>query len=133
MDIWDPNNWQPNNHEFRIYGDDNAQLWSVVDEEDYQWCLQWLWLPKKSRGGRKVYLKRNYQSGVGRFGRTLHSRYLHTEIMLRMGVAPPSPLHTIIDHRDGDGMNCRRNNLRWATPSMNRVNRFGSHSHEIVE
>lgn len=135
LDFWNPNNWPAlfGGHEHRIYGCERLSIWSIVDEEDYAHCVQWLWLPKKSRGGNKVYLKRNLQSGYGREGRTRHSRYLHTEVMLRTGIEPPSPLHTIVDHRNGNGMDCRRANLRWATPTMNARNRFGSHSHEIIE
>lgn len=43
--------------------------------------------------------------------------YLHREIL---GITDPT---TQVDHRDGDGLNCQRNNLRVATPSQNGMNR----------
>lgn len=36
-------------------------------------------------------------------------------------------------HRDGDTLNCRRGNLRWATHSLNARNVRGSHSHDLIE
>lgn len=135
-DPFDPANWttlllQNMQQERRIYGDDMAQIYAVVDEEDYQHCLQWLWSPKWSRGGRKFYLRRLLSKGEWR-ERTRHTRFLHTEIMLRKGDVPPCLRHNLIDHLDGDSMNCRRSNLRWATGSMNRVNIFGKHADESL-
>ena len=132
-DIWDPNNWVFPIHECRIYGDNLAQIYSVVDEIDYEWCIQWLWSVKFSRRGKKFYLRRNMQSGSGRIARIRHTRFLHTEVMLRTGIPQPSPLHFLVDHRDGDGMNCRRSNLRWATESMNSKNINGCYAHDVVE
>ncbi len=131
-DIWDPRNWKDEEHEYRIYGDDRASIWAVVDEEDYQWAIQWLWSPKWSRGGRKVYLRRVGHEGT-RQSRTQRTIWLHTEIMKRTGIEPPSPLHTLVDHRDGNSLNCRRNNLRWATVGMNARNRNGLVAHDLVE
>lgn len=31
----------------------------------------------------------------------------------------PSPEHNQVDHKDGDRMNCRADNLRWVTPKQN--------------
>jgi hypothetical protein len=117
----------------RIYGDDRGELCAFVDAIDYQWAVQWIWSPKWSRGGRKFYLRRNVQEQLGPdyecpvTGRRLRNRvqrtlFLHVAIMKRTGIEPPSPEHTMVDHRDSDSLNCRRGNLRWATPSMNAKN-----------
>lgn len=117
---WDPNHWEEA-PPCRIYGDDRAELFALVDAIDYQWAIQWLWSPKWSRGSRKVYLRRNVHTG-SRLVRTQQTLFLHIAIMRRKGDVPPSLFHTIVDHIDGDGLNCRRGNLRWATPSENRIN-----------
>lgn len=131
--FFNPNTWVTEEREFRIYGDDHASVWSVVDEIDYQWCIQWLWSPKYSKGDKKFYLRRSIQTGVGQYTRTQHTRFLHTEIMERTGILPPSPLHILVDHRDGNSMNCRRANLRWATHSMNNKNVNGKYAHDLIE
>lgn len=118
------------NWEYRIYGDDRASVWAVVDEVDYQWAIQWRWNPKRFRG--KVYLRRavnKYAEGVRIGAATL---YLHIEIMRRSGVIPLSDQHVLVDHRNGDSLDCRRHNLRWATSSINRINRGGSHAHDLA-
>jgi hypothetical protein len=137
---WDPNilfNQPP--HECRIYGDDNAQTWSVVSPEDYQACVAYRWRYKASSSGghrktKKRYLARNVHvnhgnGGAARDNRTQENEFLHAFIMKRMGKPRPSAKH-IIDHRDGDEDNCRRKNLRWVTPSFNTKNRNGSHAGE---
>lgn len=130
--MWDPNAWTMDAHEFRIYGDDNAFLWAVVDEVDYQFCLQWLWSPKWSKRGKKVYLRRNVQEGV-RAVRTQKTLYLHQAVMFRTGKLPPTPNHVIVDHRNGDGLDCRRANLRYATHSMNCKNINGQCGYDLEE
>lgn len=117
-DDWDPT---PEPREWRIYLDDCAQLYAVVDEEDYYIFSRWLWLPKVSRGGWKMYARRAKAIwGESGYERTI-TMYLHVEIM-KLIEPPPTIFHTIADHRNGDSLMCRRKNLRWATPKMNRAN-----------
>lgn len=127
VDIWDPNTWEDTPHEFRIYGDDLAQTWAIVDAEDYQFFSRWRWEARTWRG--KTYYARTYSySHRGRM-----SLYLHKEIMLRWQPVPPSPQHTIVDHRNGNSMDCRRCNLRWATRSMNARNIRGRIPYDVIE
>lgn len=130
MTDWsDPNTWVFPEHEFRIYGDDRAQTWAVVDEDDYHWLIAWRWAPKVSRGGKKVYLYRTITDRVsGNW-----SLFLHVAIMERSGVKQPSPQHVVVDHRNGDSLDCRKANLRWATRSMNRLNVNGARAHDLVD
>jgi len=122
-DPLDPNLIDFSPPERRIYGDDRAQTWHVVDEEDYFYLLQWTWSPKftNCRQG-KYYLRRSQ-----RLGSAVLTVYLHIEVMRRSGVIPPSSAHILVDHRNGDSTICRRGNLRWATSKLNRQNRYGSH------
>lgn len=128
-DVFDPRTWSAEEPIFRVYGDVRAEVFAIVDEADYAWAVQWMWTTKKSRGGRQFYVCRQLTRWTGglRANRTL---MLHVEVMLRTGTPKPTPEHSMVDHRDGDPMNCRRGNLRWATPSMNRRNIRGSSGHE---
>lgn len=122
------------------YGDQRYNhIAARVDEEDYAWAIGNSWNPnfKKQRWNGvvkfKVYLRRAVAIWEDRVKIKTISIYLHIEIMKRTGIEPPSPFHTLVDHRDGDSLNCRRSNLRWATHSMNSLNRFGEHPHDLIE
>lgn len=125
---WNPNTWTWD-HEHRIYGDERAQTWAVVSEEDYQWAIQWRWNWSRKRNG--LYLRRTvhvYENGARVRTETI---YLHTEIMKRTGIEPKSSKHRIVDHRDGDPTNNKRTNLRWTNHSENTRNSFGKHPAEF--
>lgn len=113
----------------RIYGDRDCTVWVVVDPQDMVFT-RWLWHvnePHPTRNGKKRYFRRS--TGAG--GRYRPPLYLHVEIMKRIE-PPPSRKHTLVDHVDGNEWNCRRSNLRWATPAMNRANLKGSGA-QLVE
>lgn len=124
----DPNTIDFTAPERRIYGDDNAQVYAVVDEEDYWHFTKYKWTTKKSRGGPegKFYLRRAVGENANNIRLRTYTLYLHIEIMKRKDLERPCSAHTLVDHRDGKSLNCRRSNLRWATPTMNNRNRFGS-------
>jgi hypothetical protein len=159
LSFLNPNNWPLSPpHEFRIYGDDDAHTWVVVDEEDYHFLIKWKWNADSTsmRNGKprsKPYFRRTFEVQVPNWnhkgggtsvspvsGRTVRNRkprvqsalYLHRVVMLRTGIVPPSPHHTLVDHKDGQRLNCRRSNLHWATVKMNNNNRFGNAAMELV-
>jgi len=110
--------------EHYIYGDDYANVAARVDADDYQFFSRWRWFVKFDKRGRKQYLFRVTDNGRGG-GRRTKSIFLHVAIQERaVPIRPPG--HTIVDHKDGDSLHCRKLNLRYVTPSMNNLNRFGS-------
>jgi hypothetical protein len=80
---------------------------AIVDDSDVALLSRYNWCADKI--GKTWYAK-------SRFGGRVH--YMHR---LLMG-EPPGRL---IDHRDGDGLNNRRSNLREATHSTNLANSRG--------
>jgi len=87
---------------------------ALVDDEDYERlrCYKWHAWSNPPRN-KSWYAKRTVYLGDYR----TMSIFMHREI-LGLGSNDPE-----VDHRDGDGLNNRRNNLRIATCSENRSNR----------
>ena len=83
--------------------------WAMVDDEDYEWALQWTW-----RLGDKGYARRGMRIN-GKF----KNIYLHNEIAKRAGL----DTSRTIDHENQDQLDNRRSNLRPATRSQQNRNR----------
>ena len=142
VDDWNPDTWTTYwEREFRVYCDDYANDYAVVDEIYYQYLIQWRWKLKKSRvwpGSKrqKAYLARSGHTNTGprKEDRICSTIYLHQVVMDLAGV--PKPItneHIIVDHKDGNEFNCRRSNLRYATISFNNKNIYGSHAKTFFE
>jgi hypothetical protein len=126
----DPNTWHPDDHEHRIYLDDNGDMFALVDAEDYWFFSRWRWALKIVRGARdKHYAYRTLNGAGGQHTSLL----LHRAIMFRHQIKPPTPEHVLVDHRSGRSLDCRKHNIRWATHSMNRVNVFGQYPNDMHE
>lgn len=95
----------------KIYLRKDLSVWTLVDPEDYEYLLAWTWgLQRDNRG--KLYARRYILKS---------NLYLHRVIMRRVEPSP-SPKHIYVDHINNNGLDNRRKNLRWATPSENAKN-----------
>jgi hypothetical protein len=94
-------------------------IWCIVDEEDYKWAIQWLW--NWSRGGHPWNKSRYAKRNIGKNRTTI---WLHRAVLMR---AQPRPdwfcVSHIADHLNGQSLDNRRANLRWATHAENAKNR----------
>ncbi len=80
---------------------------AVVDDADYEWLSQWKWTAQRTPHG--FYAIRQEKGKL--------------VLMHRLINDTPEGFGT--DHRDGDGLNNRRLNLRTATQLQNMMNRKG--------
>ena len=146
IDLDDPNHWEWH-YEHRMYADDYANDYAIVDQIDYQYLIQWRWKLKESRiwpGTKKPkkYLARSGFESIGKDykdedGRRIQNKitrtiYLHQVVIERKGDSKPiTNQRIIVDHADGDGFNCRRKNLRYTSISFNNKNINGSHENTL--
>lgn len=86
-------------------------LFAIVDIEDYEYLLQYNWHACKDH--RTFYVHRNVKLANGK----QTTVYMHQDIIGR----PPPGYET--DHKDGNGLNNRRSNLRNITHRQNTQNK----------
>jgi len=94
-----------------------------VDDEDYEHLNQWKWYCSETRNNRYAVRSASRSEGVGK-----KYYYMH-----RIINKTPDGLFT--DHKDGNGLNNRKWNLRSCTPSQNSANRkrgYGSSKYRGV-
>lgn len=78
-----------------------------VDDADFDWLSQWKWTAQKT--GHNFYAMRHDRGRLVLMHRLINS----------------TPEAMVTDHRDGDGLNSQRCNLRTATQRQNMMNRHG--------
>jgi hypothetical protein len=83
--------------------------WTILDQEDYYRLSKYKWYVNGN--GIKFYVFRNVIVGPGK----TRMKSMHREIM-------GSPKGLLVDHRNGDPFDNRRENLRKATHSQNSCN-----------
>jgi len=88
---------------------------AMVDDSDFEWLNQWKWYALKSHN--TWYAVRNIETGVDGKQERL---YMHRIIL---SIDNPK---TKGDHRDHDGLNNQRENLRLCTDAQNQANRRSS-------
>lgn len=82
---------------------------ALIDEDDYARVSQYTW--RATVRNTVVYAGRGWREG----GKQKHE-YLHRFIL---GAKPGFE----VDHRDGNGLNCTKKNLRLVTHAQNAMNR----------
>jgi hypothetical protein len=84
-------------------------LFAIVDEEDYERVSRHRWHPIKSR--RTFYVGTNIRAAEG------HKHFLLHRFIMGF------PDGVLVDHIDGNGLNCVRGNMRPANDQQNAANR----------
>lgn len=81
----------------------------LIDDSDYSWLTQWKWYvkEKKTESGNTYYAARE-ENG-------------ETILMHRIIMNTPDNLE--VDHKDRNGLNCQRYNMRNCTNQQNGCNR----------
>ncbi|HLK51813.1 MAG TPA: HNH endonuclease [Candidatus Angelobacter sp.] len=81
---------------------------AIVDAADYDWLNQWKW-------SLHSYAGKEYAGRIERIGTDRHTLKMH-----RLITSAPTGIE--VDHRDGNGLNNTRSNLRLATHQQNSCN-----------
>jgi len=87
---------------------------ALVDDEDYEYLMQWKWWAHKMGNG--FYAERKSRKGEFLKQKTI---FMHRVVAERAGI----DISNMIDHIDRDGLNNQRENLRAATHKTNGENR----------
>lgn len=117
----DPRDWAREAEEpSPIFLGRSGDRFAFVDPEVVPIVSRHVWTYSEDNRG-KAYAKRWVTVGGVR-----SVIYLHRFIMLDvLRVLPPTEDHILVDHRNGEGLDCRKKNLRWTTVSENNANRRG--------
>ena len=91
---------------------------ALVDDDDFEWLYGLTW-----------HCARNRKDETSKFYalRSVHINGRQINILMHRDIAGKPGLH--VDHKDGNGLNNQRFNLRVCTPAQNQMNRikaFGS-------
>lgn len=104
----------------RIWLSERQQIWCLVDACDYGWLSDNSW--NVLHGGGQAAWKRYAKRNVGWDRATVR---MHREIMMLADPRGERFMRTHhVDHINGNGLDNRRANLRWATAKQNAGNRF---------
>lgn len=82
----------------------------LVDDEDYEWLSSFNW-----------YIVNHKHTFYARVHQTIDGK--HTKVYMHRMILGLKGRHEIGDHKDGNGLNNQRNNIRKCTQSQNQKNR----------
>ncbi len=86
---------------------------AIVDDADYAWLSKYRWYAGFDKPTQNDYAKRHLAVGVNKYKKIK----MHRDIL---GVTDPK---IQVDHKNGDTLDNRRENLRVATSSQSNANR----------
>jgi hypothetical protein len=92
----------------------NCDLVAVVDDEDFEWLGRHKWHRAKKWKG-DYYARTSMYAGKLNGQHQTDFRYMHRMIL-------GAKKGQLTDHKDGNGLNNRRKNIRLCTPSQNSRN-----------
>src|SRR3990167_622 len=88
---------------------------ALVDDEDFEFINQFRWSAEKNRGKKTWYARTNSKTAKGKRETCLRMHRL----ILKLEKGDKK----IVDHRDGNGLNNQRTNLRLASTFQSMANR----------
>ncbi len=88
---------------------------AIVDDEDYDYLMQWKWFAAKDKN--TYYAKRNQVVAEIKFGEKRTTLSMHRIIM-------KTPIGMEVDHRDHNGINNRKKNMRNCSHMHNLQNKI---------
>jgi len=92
---------------------------TLVDDSDYEWLNQWKWCTRKA-SNQEIYYATRAEYRVNHNGIKVKAG---TIIMHRLIMGLVKGDGMAVDHKDHDGLNNQRHNLRVCTYSQNSMNR----------
>ncbi len=85
---------------------------ALVDDDTFEWLNQWSWYAKKVPNSEIHYA-----------ARTFRKNGMKREISMHRLILDITDNKIFGEHKDGDGLNNQRHNLRIATQAQNNMNR----------